>query len=71
MALIQPCGLVLLVHCRLGLAACLSLRMLNRLLAPIVTKTSLRCRITYTSGEEEELKLDEIIREGHMSLITS
>ncbi|KAK9788296.1 hypothetical protein WJX73_004548 [Symbiochloris irregularis] len=27
-------------------------------------------KITYTSGEEEELKVDEIIREGHMSLIT-
>lgn len=27
-------------------------------------------KITYTTGEEEELKLDEIIREGHMSLIT-
>jgi hypothetical protein len=28
------------------------------------------CRIQYTSGEIEELDLDEIIREGHMSLIT-
>ena len=31
-----------------------------------------RCayRIQYTSGEIEELDLEEIIREGHMSLIT-
>jgi hypothetical protein len=29
------------------------------------------CRIQYTSGEIEELDLDEIIREGHMSLIVS
>ena len=29
------------------------------------------CRIQYTSGEVEELDLEEIIREGHMSLITS
>ena len=28
------------------------------------------CRIQYTSGEIEELDLEEIIREGHMSLIT-
>ena len=28
------------------------------------------CRIQYTSGEIEELDLQEIIREGHMSLIT-
>lgn len=27
-------------------------------------------RIQYTSGEIEELDLEEIIREGHMSLIT-
>ena len=31
----------------------------------------LGCRIAYTSGEEEELKLDEIIKEGHMSLCVS
>lgn len=28
------------------------------------------CRIQYTSGEIEELDLEEIIRLGHMSLIT-
>ena len=27
------------------------------------------CRIQYTSGEFEDLDLNEIIREGHMSLI--
>ncbi len=28
------------------------------------------CRVQYTSGEFEELDLEETIREGHMSLIT-
>ena len=36
----------------------------------LVTQAKSCCRIQYTSGEFEDLDLEEIIREGHMSLIT-
>ena len=64
----SPVGIMLQVSsmlnrlCRLASHAC-SLQTPLRL-----DMTS--CRIQYTSGEIEELDLDEIIREGHMSLIT-
>ena len=61
--------------CVLHVCTCLTCALLfmHRLSAVIcnrLTEHMQLCRIQYTSGEIEELDLDEIIREGHMSLIT-